>query len=101
MAGNSQRRGAIRKPGTKKGAQKGTGAQQRKSLQGKGPTPRAEERPGHPAQRKAAAIARAEKTREKKAESAEVIAGRNPVVEALRADVPATALFVAINIDAD
>jgi 23S rRNA (guanosine2251-2'-O)-methyltransferase len=101
MPGNSQRRGAIRKDSTKKGPVKGTGGKSRKSLQGKGPTPKAEERHGHPAQRKAAAAARAEKTRDRKTEAAEVIAGRNPVVEALRAGVPATALYVAINIDAD
>jgi 23S rRNA (guanosine2251-2'-O)-methyltransferase len=102
MAGNSRRQGAIRKPGTKKGQVVGSGGQRRKALEGKGPTPKAEERPGHPAQRRAAAAAnRAERARSKKAEGAELIAGRNPVVEALRADVPATALYVALNIDAD
>ncbi|WP_020669803.1 23S rRNA (guanosine(2251)-2'-O)-methyltransferase RlmB [Amycolatopsis nigrescens] len=101
MAGNSQRRGAIRKEGTKKGQVKGSGGQVRKGLEGKGPTPPAKARPGHPAQRRAAAAAKREKTREQKAEAPEVIAGRNPVVEALRADVPGTALYVAINIDAD
>ncbi|QWF81495.1 23S rRNA (guanosine(2251)-2'-O)-methyltransferase RlmB [Amycolatopsis sp. CA-230715] len=102
MAGNSRRQGAIRKPGTKKGQVVGSGGQRRKGLEGKGPTPRAEMRPGHPAQRKAAAAARAaDKKNKKKADSPELIAGRNPVVEALRADVPATALYVAINVDAD
>ncbi|MBN6035048.1 23S rRNA (guanosine(2251)-2'-O)-methyltransferase RlmB [Amycolatopsis sp. 195334CR] len=101
MAGNSQRRGAIRKEGTKKGAVKGSGGQRRKGLEGKGPTPKAEMRPGHPKQRRAAAAARAAKTRAEKADAPELIAGRNPVVEALRADVPATALYVALNIDAD
>jgi 23S rRNA (guanosine2251-2'-O)-methyltransferase len=102
MAGNSRRQGAIRKPGTKKGQVVGSGGQRRKALEGKGPTPKAEERPGHPAQRRAAAATnRAERARSKKAEGAELIAGRNPVVEALRADVPATALYVALNIDAD
>ncbi|HVV12397.1 23S rRNA (guanosine(2251)-2'-O)-methyltransferase RlmB [Amycolatopsis sp.] len=101
MAGNSKRRGATRNPGTKKGAVKGSGGQVRKSLEGKGPTPRAEMRPGHPAQRRAAAAAKAERSREKKADTPEIIAGRNPVVEALRAGVPGTTLYVALNIDAD
>ncbi|WAL66152.1 23S rRNA (guanosine(2251)-2'-O)-methyltransferase RlmB [Amycolatopsis cynarae] len=101
MAGNSKRRGAIRNPGSKKGAVKGSGGQRRKALEGKGPTPRAEMRPGHPAQRRAAAAAKAERSRERKNEGPEVIAGRNPVVEALRAGVPGTSLFVALNIDAD
>ena len=101
MAGNSKRRGAIRNPGSKKGAVKGSGGQRRKGLEGKGPTPRAEMRPGHPAQRRAAAAAKADRAREKKAEGPEIIAGRNPVVEALRAGVPGTTLFVALNIEAD
>ncbi|TNC28008.1 23S rRNA (guanosine(2251)-2'-O)-methyltransferase RlmB [Amycolatopsis alkalitolerans] len=101
MAGNSKRRGAIRNPGSKKGAVKGSGGQRRKGLEGKGPTPRAEMRPGHPAQRRAAAAAKAERAREKKGEGPEIIAGRNPVVEALRAGVPATTLYVALNVEAD
>ncbi len=36
----------------------GTGGYGRRKLEGKGPTPPAEMRPGHPAQRKAAAAAR-------------------------------------------
>jgi 23S rRNA (guanosine2251-2'-O)-methyltransferase len=101
MAGNSKRRGAVRNPGTKKGAVKGSGGQRRRGLEGKGPTPRADMRPGHPAQRRAAAVTKAERAREKKAEGPEVIAGRNPVVEALRAGVPGTTLYVALNIEAD
>lgn len=37
----------------------GTGGYGRRKLEGKGPTPAAEQRPGHPAQRRAAAVARA------------------------------------------
>lgn len=101
MAGNSRRRGAIRKPGTKKGQVVGSGGQKSKGLQGKGPTPKAEQRTGHPAQRRAQAKARAAKQREQRAGGPELIAGRNPVVEALRADVPSEALYVAIGVDAD
>ena len=53
MAGNSQRRGAMRKPGTKKGPVVGSGGQARRGLRGKGPTPPAENRTGHPARRAA------------------------------------------------
>jgi len=49
MAGNSQRRGATRKEGTKKSTTAGTGGHGRKALEGKGPTPKAEDRPYHKA----------------------------------------------------
>ena len=38
MAGNSGRRGAVRKPGTKKGQVIGSGGQKPRGLKGKGPT---------------------------------------------------------------
>jgi 23S rRNA (guanosine2251-2'-O)-methyltransferase len=101
MAGNSQRRGAIRK--SKKGAQVGSGGQPRRALKGKGPTPRAEDRKGHPAARRAAAASRRGDKRPDKrgSEGPELLVGRNPVVEALRAKVPATALYVALGIESD
>jgi 23S rRNA (guanosine2251-2'-O)-methyltransferase len=104
MAGNSQRRGAMRKEGTKKGAVKGTGGQSRRALRGKGPTPKATERTGHPAARRANAVAKQQNERQRRKEAGEgveLIAGRNPVVECLRAGVPASALYVALGIDAD
>jgi 23S rRNA (guanosine2251-2'-O)-methyltransferase len=101
VAGNSKRRGAVRKPGSKKGAVVGSGGKRAKSLEGKGPTPRAERRPGHPAQRRAAAATKAAEQRRKDKPAAEIVAGRNPVVECLRAAIPATALYVALGIDAD
>src|SRR5512139_4334730 len=91
----------MRKPGSKKGAVVGSGGQRAKGLEGKGPTPRAEVRPGHPAQRRATAAARAEQRRTKDKPTAEIVAGRNPVAECLRAEVPATTLYVALGIDAD
>jgi 23S rRNA (guanosine2251-2'-O)-methyltransferase len=126
MAGNSQRRGAVRKAGSKKGASVGSGGRSRKALQGKGPTPPAEERKGHPAARTAKAVSRAagagagrsgsrggtgtrgggtkitggRGTRRTK-DLPETVVGRNPVVEALRAGVPATALYVAQGVTAD
>jgi 23S rRNA (guanosine2251-2'-O)-methyltransferase len=102
MAGNSARRGAVRKG--KKGATVGSGGQRRRGLSGKGPTPRAEERTGHPARRRAATGARREDGRtqsRRSADAPELLLGRNPVAEALRAKVPATALYVAIGLDAD
>ena len=56
MAGNSQRRGRSDGAG-KKRATAGTGGKNRRSLAGRGATPPAEARPGHPAQRRAAAPA--------------------------------------------
>ena len=97
----------------------GTGGYGKHKLEGKGPTPPAEMRPGHPAQRRAAAKAagrsgRAAALAETGARAAdrrrpgprrgpdrsrgagdapEVVAGRNAVLESLRARVPATALY--------
>ncbi|MFE9743866.1 23S rRNA (guanosine(2251)-2'-O)-methyltransferase RlmB [Saccharothrix saharensis] len=105
MAGNSKRRGAMRNPGSKKGAVVGSGGQKSKGLQGKGPTPKASERPNHPAYKRANAAAKAEQVRTQRRKAAEngpeTVAGRNPVVECLRAGIPATALYVALGIDAD
>lgn len=105
MAGNSKRQGAIRKTGTKKGMVAGSGGQRRKGLEGKGPTPAAKDRPGHPAYRKARAAEKhatkpAGKRRDGEA-TVELVAGRNPVVECLRADIPATALYVVHGTEAD
>ena len=119
MPGNSQRRGAVRKAGSKKGATVGSGGRGRKALQGKGPTPKAEDRTYHAAhKRKAAGERRAAsggsaargsgaakgargRATGRRGGATEVVAGRNPVVEALRAGVPATALYVASRIDSD
>ena len=101
MAGNSQRRGARRNPGSKKGATVGSGGQRRKGLEGKGPTPAAKDRPGHPAARRSRAQERrAPKTRPA-SPKADVVAGRNPVVEALRARTPAEELLVQTRVDLD
>jgi 23S rRNA (guanosine2251-2'-O)-methyltransferase len=100
MAGNSKRRGAVRKPGTKKGPVVGSGGQRRRGLEGRGATPPAHMRPGHPAARRAAK-AQARKQGQKKTDDTEMVLGRNPVVECLRAGVPATALYVALGAEAD
>ncbi|MEX5721676.1 23S rRNA (guanosine(2251)-2'-O)-methyltransferase RlmB [Geodermatophilus maliterrae] len=97
MAGNSQRRGRTSGAG-KKTATAGTGGKNRRSLAGRGATPPAEKRTGHPAQRRAQADARRraerDRSRQRADEAPELLLGRNPVVEALRAQIPATALYV-------
>jgi 23S rRNA (guanosine2251-2'-O)-methyltransferase len=98
----------------RKGASVGSGGNSKRRLEGRGPTPPAELRKGHPAARKAAAAAKRAEADAKRSPSAprarsqrkggdvpEVVLGRNPVVESLRARVPATALYVALGMDAD
>jgi 23S rRNA (guanosine2251-2'-O)-methyltransferase len=89
----------------RKGAAVGSGGQGRKKLAGRGATPPAEARPHHPAGRRAAAAARRDAKAQPRArrddDAPETIVGRNPVVEALRAKVPATALYVALGTSAD
>jgi 23S rRNA (guanosine2251-2'-O)-methyltransferase len=102
MAGNSQRRGAVRKAGTKKGPTVGSGGVRRRGLEGKGATPPAHQRPHHPAAKRAAKAAKQQQRRPaRKTDDTEVVLGRNPVLECLRAAVPATALYVALGADAD
>src|SRR4051794_38769703 len=103
MAGNSQRRGARRTAGTKKGAVVGSGGVLRRGLEGRGPTPPAEGRKGHPAQRRAAAASKnaARKPPRARGETPELLVGRNPVVEGLRAQIPTTALYVAQGLEPD
>jgi 23S rRNA (guanosine2251-2'-O)-methyltransferase len=100
MAGNSRRRGAVRKAGTKKGATVGSGGNRRRGVEGRGATPPAHLRPHHPAAKRAAATKKS-RPPARKTDETEIVLGRNPVVECLRAGVPATALYVALGIDAD
>ena len=95
----------------------GTGGYGRRRLEGKGPTPPAHMRPGHPAQRKVADPRGATSRRDEDGtgrtgpaaaprgartgppgagDAPEMVAGRNSVVEALRAAVPAVALYVEL-----
>lgn len=106
MAGNSQRRGAVRKTGSKKGATVGSGGQRRRGLEGKGPTPKASDRPNHKAHKFANAAAKSGSSRPQRPQrrtkaSSEMVAGRNSVLEALRADIPVATMYVAGRIDAD
>ncbi|BBZ11791.1 23S rRNA (guanosine(2251)-2'-O)-methyltransferase RlmB [Mycobacterium branderi] len=99
MPGNSRRRGAVRKPGTKKGPTVGSGGVRRRGLEGRGATPPAHMRPHHPAAKRAKAQARRPVKRVQ--DETETVLGRNPVLECLRAGVPATALYVALGAQAD
>src|SRR5215472_12929882 len=98
MPGNSRRRGAVRKSATKKGATVGSGGQRRRALEGRGPTPPAHMRPHHPAAKRAQSQPRRPA---KRTDETEMVLGRNPVLECLRAGVPATALYVALGTEAD
>ena len=129
------RPGAVRQGS--KGKQVGSGGQGRQALEGKKPTPKAEDRPYHPAGKRKAAAERYEaaggraqasssgrpaggsapraksgssggapqntrpRSRNKTADESEVVTGRNSVLEALRAKIPATALYVATRIEVD
>ena len=97
----------------------GTGGYGKRRLEGKGPTPPAQMRPGHPAQRRAAASAvkgqnanasggpgRGETGRSGTKSrgsggGAEVVVGRNAVLESLRAGVPGVALHIGPRLDND
>ena len=124
MAGNSSRKGAIR--ASKKGPAGGTGGKNKKRLTGKGPTPKAEDRPYHAAAKRKKAVAKKSSSKTttrgagrvttgrsdgKEIRSAraprgdrprgEIVAGRNAVLEALRESVPSTELLVARSIEVD
>lgn len=128
MPGNSERRGAVRKGASRKGSTVGSGGQRRRGLEGRGPTPKATERTQHPAAKQArGSVSRADGAgsgsatgRGRSADrtpgrspgrssgapkrsrtSSEIVAGRNSVVEALRANVPATTMYVAGRIESD
>jgi 23S rRNA (guanosine2251-2'-O)-methyltransferase len=101
MAGNAGRPGAGRRRDPSKGI--GSGGRGRKALKGRGPTPKAEDRVGHPARARAEAAKRAGRrsSRGGRARSSETIVGRNPVLEALRTEIPAEGLKVFSRIEAD
>jgi len=125
MKGSSgkSRAGAVRKA---KNKQVGSGGQGRQALEGKGPTPKAEDRAWHPAGKRKAAQERYASAggkrvagqgtgqragaprgasgaarRAKTGDESEIVTGRNSVVEALRARIPATTLYVAARVEMD
>lgn len=102
MAGNSQRRGATRKG---KNNTAGSGGRIRRSLEGRGPTPKAEDRVYHKAHKaKQAALKRQQsqpKRPVKAMAGADWIIGRNPVYEALVAGLPVKQAYVAEGAERD
>jgi 23S rRNA (guanosine2251-2'-O)-methyltransferase len=130
MAGNSSRRGA-RRTSSKRGATIGSGGKNREGLKGRGRTLPADERPWHKAysgdeplprktawkqeKERMAAQGRRSPSQGRKTttrvvpgrrstpgrDAAELLVGRNPVLEALRTHIPATALYVAIGVETD
>jgi 23S rRNA (guanosine2251-2'-O)-methyltransferase len=122
MAGDTRRRTP-----NLKGTKVGSGGQGRQALEGKGPTPKAEDRAWHPAGKRKAAEERyrgaggkgtakvagkgqragaprgasGAARRAKSGDESEIVTGRNSVVEALRARIPASTLYVAARIEMD
>lgn len=102
MAGNSGCRGAV---GKRKSSPKvGSGGQRRRGLEGRGPTPKAEDREYHPAYAKKAAAEKREQARPKRKTpgwvkalpaGTEFVVGRNPVAEVVAAGMPMLAVYVA------
>lgn len=103
--------------GKKKGPPKGTGGKNKRSLEGRGPTPKAEDRAWHPAGKRKAAAERfaaaggkgkpgqkpggSRAPKAKAGDDTENVTGRNSVLEALRAKIPATALYIAQRVEMD
>jgi len=109
--------------GKKKGPSKGTGGLGRKALEGRGPTPKAEDRAWHPAGKRKAAAERyaaasggkgrpgarptsgGNPNRSARAKDnttdVETVTGRNSVLEALRAKIPATTMYIAQRVEMD
>ncbi|CAN5512203.1 23S rRNA (guanosine(2251)-2'-O)-methyltransferase RlmB [soil metagenome] len=100
MPGNSQRKGSIRKQSKKPTA--GSGGRVKRGLEGKGPTPKAKDRPYHQAHKSEQTARKKAATKpRRKTQDAEWIAGRNSVVEALRAGVPITGVYGAEGAERD
>jgi len=103
VPGNSKRRGAVKRTG-KGNPTAGSGGRPRRGLEGKGPTPKAKDRPGHVAHRRATQAERRGPQRAPRRASgsdSEWVAGRNAVVEAVRAHVPTQTIYVAEGAERD
>src|SRR5699024_1609235 len=104
MAGNSQRKGAVRRRG--KGNTAGSGGRIRRGLEGKGPTPKAEDRPYHKAHKQKAArkgrpSSSAGRRTGRPGSGPEWVVGRNPVLEALQAGIPVHTAYIAEGAERD
>lgn len=117
MPGNSARKGAVRKKGKGTGSSgntAGSGGRVRRGLEGKGPTPRAEDRPYHKAYRKrgpnepgktSGPAGRGRRPDDRQREGArpatDWVVGRNPVLEALQAGLPVRRAYIADGVERD
>ncbi len=113
MPGNSQRKGAVRKKG--KTTPAGSGGRVRRGLEGKGPTPKAEDRPYHKAYRRRRPDEPGKTTTRSRGGSrpakprsggtatagADWVIGRNAVLEALQAGLPVRRAYVAEGAERD
>jgi 23S rRNA (guanosine2251-2'-O)-methyltransferase len=105
MPGNSQRKGAVRRKG--RGNTAGSGGRVRRGLEGKGPTPKAEDRPYHVAHRAKKSSPRREPSRSSASRTGrpgsgpEWVVGRNAVLEAMTAEIPIRAAYVAEGAERD
>ena len=105
MPGNSKRKGAIKRTG-KGNPTAGSGGRVRRALEGKGPTPKATDRPYHKAHKLKNRAERGDAAKPRRGGPAkggdnEWIAGRNSVLESLRAELPITAVYVAEGAERD
>jgi 23S rRNA (guanosine2251-2'-O)-methyltransferase len=105
MPGNSQRKGAVRRKG--RGNTAGSGGRVRRGLEGKGPTPKAEDRPYHVAYRakkapgpRGSSRSSAPKTG-RPGSGPEWVVGRNAVLEAMEVEMPMRAAYVAEGAERD
>jgi 23S rRNA (guanosine2251-2'-O)-methyltransferase len=116
MAGDARRRTP-----NLKGTKIGSGGQGRQALEGKGPTPKAEDRTYHQAHKRKQLADRSAAKRgtggassgggnggggqrpgpRKKASIEDLVTGRNAVLEALRARIPATTVYLASRMEVD
>jgi 23S rRNA (guanosine2251-2'-O)-methyltransferase len=117
VSGNRKGRPGAVRSGRKGNKQVGSGGQGAQALEGRKPTPKAEDRPYHPAGKRKAAQERlaAAKQRhgasstpqprtrapQKRSDDSELVTGRNSVLEAMRTKVPATTLYIAARIEFD
>jgi 23S rRNA (guanosine2251-2'-O)-methyltransferase len=105
MPGNSQRKGAVRRKG--RGNTAGSGGRVRRGLEGKGPTPKAEDRPYHVAHRARKAAPHRDHSRSSAPKTGrpgsgpEWVVGRNAVLEAMTAEIPIRAAYVAEGAERD
>jgi 23S rRNA (guanosine2251-2'-O)-methyltransferase len=105
MPGNSQRKGAVRRKG--RGNTAGSGGRVRRGLEGKGPTPKAEDRPYHVAYRRESTPTSREQSRSsapttgRPGSGPEWVAGRNAVLEAMAVEMPIRAVYVAQGAERD